>query len=133
VKSKQDRPAPAKDLYSSALFRGRRAFVESSCDRWFILSAKHGLLAPDDLIGPYDVRLADKPAPERRRWSSDVLDELDQRLGPLSGLAFEIHAGAAYRDSGLASGLRAQGATVENPVEGLTQGEQLAFYARETA
>jgi hypothetical protein len=34
VKSKQPRRARAADLYTSALFRGRRSFVESTCDRW---------------------------------------------------------------------------------------------------
>jgi uncharacterized HhH-GPD family protein len=128
VKSKQPRPAPARDLYTSALFRGRRAFVESTCDQWFILSAKHGLLAPDELIEPYDVRLADKPDHERQRWSRQVVADLERRLGDLSALTFEIHAGAAYRDNGVSAGLRARGATVENPVEGLNQGQQLAFY-----
>jgi hypothetical protein len=27
---------------------------------WYILSAKFGLLAPNDVIGPYDVYLADQ-------------------------------------------------------------------------
>ncbi|HWO69164.1 MAG TPA: hypothetical protein VNP94_00195, partial [Actinomycetota bacterium] len=38
VKSKRARPAPARDLYTSPLFRGARRFVERSCDRWFVLS-----------------------------------------------------------------------------------------------
>jgi hypothetical protein len=42
VKGKRSRPAPARELYTSALFLGRRAFVEATCERWFILSAKHG-------------------------------------------------------------------------------------------
>uniref|UniRef100_UPI0038B36EF6 DUF6884 domain-containing protein n=1 Tax=Agromyces humi TaxID=1766800 RepID=UPI0038B36EF6 len=36
------RPAPARDLYVSQLFRKSSAYVEWNCDAWFILSAKHG-------------------------------------------------------------------------------------------
>ena len=49
VKKKGSSPAPAGDLYISPLFIGRRRFVEASCDRWFILSALHGLLDPDQV------------------------------------------------------------------------------------
>jgi hypothetical protein len=42
---------------------------------------------------------------------------------------FEIHAGADYRDFGLADGLLQRGAVVTVPTLGLSQGRQLAFYA----
>jgi hypothetical protein len=59
VKSKQSQAAPARELYVSPLFRGRRAWVERTCDRWFILSAKHGLVEPDRVLAPYDEILMD--------------------------------------------------------------------------
>jgi hypothetical protein len=46
VKRKRDHPATAKDLYSSPLWAGRRAYAESSGVPWLILSAKHGLVDP---------------------------------------------------------------------------------------
>jgi hypothetical protein len=33
--------------------------VEASCGTWLVLSAKHGLLDPDEIIEPYDVALRD--------------------------------------------------------------------------
>src|SRR3990172_9853687 len=58
TKSKQTHAAPARDLYTpSALFRGRRDYVERSCGRWFVLSAKYGLVDPDSIIEPYDQTL----------------------------------------------------------------------------
>ena len=48
---------PAKDLYDSTYFRLKREFAETCCDKWRILSAKHGLLAPDEEIEPYDASL----------------------------------------------------------------------------
>jgi hypothetical protein len=49
--------APAGDPYGSSMFMGRRRFVESGCDRWFILSALQGLVDPDEVIAPYDESL----------------------------------------------------------------------------
>src|SRR4051812_38638013 len=92
VKTKLHRPAQAKDLYISPLFRGRRRYVERNCDRWFILSAKHGLLEPDSTIEPYDLRLSDCGAVDRRRWSRGALEALEAKLGELGSHTFELHA-----------------------------------------
>jgi hypothetical protein len=124
----QGRTARAADLYTAALFRGRRRYVEATCDRWFILSALHGLLAPDDLVEPYDVTLNAMGVAARRAWSASTLHQIDTRLGPLGGCTVEIHAGARYRDDGLVAGLLQRGTVVVTPAEGLTQGQQLAFY-----
>ena len=59
VKKKGPVAAPAEELYVSPLFVGRRRFVESTCDRWFILSALHGLVDPHEVIEPYDHAGAD--------------------------------------------------------------------------
>jgi hypothetical protein len=128
VKTKLDQSAPARDLYTSPLFRGRRAWVEQTCSRWFVLSALHGLVDPERVIEPYDVTLGAASIAQRQAWSAKVLDQLEKRLGSLSGLVFEIHAGADYTDFGLIDGLRKRGATVELPVAGLKMGEQLSTY-----
>jgi hypothetical protein len=122
VKSKQDAAAPAADLYTSALFRGGRAAVERSCDRWFILSAKHGLLAPDQLIEPYEATLNGAARATKRSWSERVRREFVDALGPVAGITFEIHAGADYHAWGLSDRLRGDGATVELPTDGLPLG-----------
>jgi hypothetical protein len=128
VKSKQSVPAPACELYVSTLFRGRRRHVEASCDQWFILSAKHGLVEPSERIEPYDLTLDDLSTAQRAAWSTHVLDSLNDRVGSLAGMVVEIHAGSTYRDSGLVEGLRSAEAIVEVPAEGLNQGQQLAYY-----
>ena len=129
VKQKAARALAAEDLYTSPLFRGRRAYVRTSCDRWLILSAKHGLVHPTEIIAPYDETLTTASTTARRAWSARVLAALAAELGDLEGVTFEIHAGAAYRDFGLVDGLRDARAQVEVPAAGLTQGQQLAFYA----
>ena len=130
VKDKAQVARPARDLYVSPLFRGRRAYVERTCDRWFILSALHGLVDPSQLLEPYDKTLAETPSTLRREWSRRVLAALEHASGELGSHTFEIHAGAAYRGYGLVDGLRARRAVVEIPTAGLSIGHQLAFYAR---
>jgi hypothetical protein len=57
AKAKRTQAAAAADLYVSPLFQKMAAFARATCSRWYILSAKHGLLSPDALIAPYDVTL----------------------------------------------------------------------------
>lgn len=128
VKGKQDVPAPAGDLYTSPLFRGRREYVEHSCDRWFILSALHGLVDPAEILAPYDTTLRTASTAEREAWSARVLEDIRQRLGDVSRLIFEVHAGLSYRDHGLVRDLERGGARVEIPAAGLTLGEQIGLY-----
>jgi Family of unknown function (DUF6884) len=130
VKTKRAHPALAKDLYTSPLFRGRRAYVECTCDRWFILSAKHGLVDPEAFLTPYDQSLIQATTKERQTWASLVLAAIKERLGDLSSCTFEIHAGATYTNHGLIANLRESGAQVESPAAGLALGQQLAFYQR---
>lgn len=130
TKSKLYDAAPAAELYSpSALFRGRRMFVERSCDRWFVLSAKHGVLAPEEPVEPYDETLVGKSPTQKKQWSGRVLIDLEEALPTIEGVTFEIHAGSDYRNFGLVDGLTARGGLVDIPTEGLTQGQQLRFYA----
>jgi hypothetical protein len=130
VKQKRSQAALAADLYSSPLFLGRRRYVEGTCDRWFVLSAKHGLLEPTSLVEPYDETLKCKGRAERRTWSAEVIRQLEQALPELSQHIFEIHAGAEYWDFGLLDELARRGATIEVPTRGLRIGHQLAFYGR---
>jgi hypothetical protein len=51
-KRKLAQPAPAALLYASPLFRLAARYCAASCGRWFVLSARHGLLAPDEAVAP---------------------------------------------------------------------------------
>jgi hypothetical protein len=128
VKSKATHSMPAKDLSTSSLFRGRRRFVEGSCNRWFILSAKHGLVDPEATLDPYDLELKRLRAPERRAWSQQVLSQLEARVGELGRHEFEVHAGADYLSNGVVEGFQARGASVSNPAGHRTLGQLLSFY-----
>src|SRR5215475_14033292 len=67
---------PARDLYCSDWFVKAKRYVEQEGYRWFILSAKYGLVQPERVIAPYDVTLLDLSAPKRQEWASDVLGAL---------------------------------------------------------
>lgn len=130
VKSKRVVPAKAADIYVSALFRGRRAYVEETCDRWFILSAKHGLVLPNQTLQPYDLAMSSLSVQQRRAWSADVIRDLHRQIPNMRAVTFEIHVGAPYRDYGLVNAIDGAGGRVENPTLGMSQGRQLQFYAQ---
>ena len=127
VKSKGARPAAAKDLYTSPLFRKARAFAEGKGVPWFILSAEHGLVCPDEWITPYERYLADTTAAYRQAWAGWVAARLELLAGPISGKVVEIHAGAAYLDV-VRPELETLGALVVDPLHGLQMGQRLAWY-----
>ena len=127
VKLKASSPQQAKDLYVSDLFRKRRRYADQRGLPWFVLSAEHGLLRPDDLVAPYDVELKAQPASYRRVWGAWVIERLRRELGVLTGVRLEVHAGDAYAEA-MGEPARAAGAKLIRPLQGLMLGEQLAWY-----
>lgn len=95
TRRKLDHVAPAKDLYIGSSFIESRRIVEETCDAWFILSAKYGLLDPEFEVEPYDVSLADMPPGEQRRWATDVCHSLSTMFD-LEVTVFEVHAEETY-------------------------------------
>ena len=130
VKEKRSIPCAARDLYTSTLFAGRRRDVERSCDQWWILSAQHGLIQPSQTLAPYDLALKGQTRAALRSWAAWVLTTFDTFVDAAPGDLIEFHAGAEYRDFGLAAGLQQRGLVVVNPTQGLSFGQQLAFYSR---
>lgn len=124
MKSKRASPAPARDLYTSALFRGLRAYAEANTDAWYILSAEHGLVRPETVLAPYEKTLNRMGRADRERWAAEVRARLLDVLPP-SGEVIML-AGERYRE-GLVPFLRARGFAVSIPLEGMPFGKQLQF------
>lgn len=118
----------AKNLYASPLWRSRRNYAEQAGLPWFILSAKYGLLHPEERIAWYDLDLSSLPATERRAWSGRVVDALVAKFPWIEGKVVEIHAGNDYIDYGLAKGLQEAGAIVRRPLLGVPIGRHLGWY-----
>lgn len=120
-------PAPARDLYTGSLFRAARGHAEATGRPWAIASALHGVLLPDTVIEPYDVRLPTREA-ERDAWGERVAAQL-WALG-WRGMV-EIHAGYDYAraiQSGLALGPRGLVGAVMMPHWPI--GRRLQWYAQ---
>lgn len=127
VKSKQNQPAKAKNLYVSDLFAKERAYAERSGRPWYILSAEHGLVDPEQVLAPYEAYLPAMPASYRRSWGNTVITQLEAVLGDLQGLVLEIHAGRQYVRP-IQDGLLQRGAKVLLPLDGLRFGARLRWY-----
>jgi hypothetical protein len=89
-------PCAARDLYVSPLFRAARRYAEAHAERWFILSAEHGLVLPDEPLDPYDLTLNTMAREHRKRWADRVLERADTLLPPRSTIA--LMAGRRYRE-----------------------------------
>lgn len=124
VAGKLDRPAPARELYRSPWFQKARAYVDRQGGRWFILSAKYGLIAPDEIIEPYDETLAGMSPAARRHWGACVLEAMGRYIEAAAPLI--LLAGRNYRDPLWPT--IARRASV--PMRGLGIGAQLAWLAK---
>ncbi|GAB3488264.1 DUF6884 domain-containing protein [Flexivirga lutea] len=127
VKTKLDHGAPAKDLYVSDYFAKMRNYAEASGRPWFILSAEHGLISPDEWLEPYERYLPDTSREYRTAWGEKVAQQLEQAVGSLPGLLVDIHAGAAYVES-VEEALTPRGAHVLDQLRGLSFGRRLSWY-----
>lgn len=127
VKSKRPTPAAAKDLYTSPLFRKERAYAEASGLPWFILSAEHGLVQPEQWLAPYRRYLPDPPSSYQLAWGQFVVERLELLTGPLEGKRVEVHASHVYVEA-IRVPLESKAATVLTPLAGLPQGQRLQWY-----
>jgi hypothetical protein len=120
----------------SDYFKYGKRYVESHnppYDRWFILSAKHGLLLPTDTIEPYEKSLAVKgvKVDERRAWTEMVLGQFDALMGdrslfPEPVTHADFYCGVKYREF-LIPGFERREIKCEEPLKGLTLGRQLRW------
>ena len=122
VKKKGTFAAPARDLYVSPLFRGLRRYAERYADNWYILSAKHFVLCPEDIVEPYECTLKAMRKREQLAWAEQVQRRLLQILPEDSEIV--LLAGLDYRRY-IEPFLRDRRFSVSVPFRGLKFGEQL--------
>jgi hypothetical protein len=85
----------------------------------FVLSAKYGLLDPDEEIGPYEMTLNNMSSREIKQWAQRVLERLKE-AADINRDHFIFLAGEKYRKY-LCPHLHAY----DVPLQGLRIGEQL--------
>lgn len=126
--TKLSHPGTARTLYTSQLFRKASEYAERTCDRWYILSAKHGLVHPDTVLEPYDMKLGQRARPGNpggppiHQWAQRVRDQLAVELEDVPRVLLVTLAGEQYQTV-----LRPCQWPFEIPMKGLGIGEQLAW------
>lgn len=98
VKKKRAVRCPAQDLYDSDLFRKMKCYAQQHSDRWFILSAKYGLLSPETVIAAYEQTLNTMRAHDRREWAKKLHAQMREHGLLHSGVSFLWLAGKKYRE-----------------------------------
>ena len=115
---KQDFRTRAGEMYTSPRFLRARELVEATRCPWFILSAKHGLLAPDEMITPYDMNLNAMPLKKRKLWAERVKHQMKSQL-PNADKAVVLAEKSYCED--LLPYLKRRFATVETPLKDIKQ------------
>jgi hypothetical protein len=129
VKMKRTAAVAARDLYISPLFVAMRRYAEDNADGWYVLSAEHGLLRPNEVISPYNRTLKTMVKAERDGWASRVQRQLLEVLPPNAVVI--MLAGVRYRE-GLIPFLATRGFSIEVPMLGLKLGPQLRWLKAHT-
>ena len=81
TKRKQVFPCKAYELcLPSNLFSKAYAYCKNNYNQVAILSAKYGLLLPDDPIKSYDLTLKNMRDVEVRAWSEKVFNQMQKRI-----------------------------------------------------
>lgn len=72
-KSQLNMPALAENMFRSALFGRAKQYAKVHANRWYILSARYGLLEPNTLIEPYDITIDDLEQSERFQIAQHIM------------------------------------------------------------
>lgn len=122
VSMKLEKEAKAKDLYISPLFKMNYAYAQTlSPDAIYILSAKYGLVDPEQIIAPYEQTLNTMKSGQVKDWALDVIDQMGGKVNFQNDEIIFL-AGERYRKFLIPL---CRNASV--PLEGLGIGKQLGW------
>lgn len=147
-KKKREFACEARELYAGPLFAAQRDWAEANADAYFIASAKHILLTPEQVIEPYDLSMRDLPADKRRDRANQIRGQFHGRWieycefaksGPrpedpriaVKRPRVVLLAGADYLTGFFDNRQRGfDGMGFETPLQGLGIGQQLQWLRR---
>lgn len=111
------------------MFRKAYGYAIKHYDYVAILSAKYGLLMPDEEIDPYDLTLVSMPAAQQKEWAERTYTQMKSKL-PMNEISeVFFHSGLAYRKY-LTKLLESDGIKRAAPLEGLDLWKQKAWYMK---
>lgn len=95
-----------------------------------VLSAKYGLLLPDEHIEPYDSSVESMTKAEQMEWTQRVSGQMRKKL-PMNEISqVFFHSGSTYRRL-LIRLFENQGIQCLVPIQGLRLGQRLAWYLKQ--
>lgn len=118
--------AQARNLYRSQLFQKSALWADRKADPWFVLSAKYGLIKPDNSLAAYDVSMRDLTQDERRDWALSVVRQLENVALFMGVERFSITL-LAGKDYAAFAPLVHDWCVVEQPMEGMQIGQRLQW------
>lgn len=116
--------APARQLYTSQLFRATLALAERRHDVVYVISAKYELVQLDQVIEPYDRTMADIAKEWRVIWGIRVWDSILSRHQNVDRQIF-IYAGKDYAKPIHRAGFHR--ATFHEPLAKMQVGQRLQW------
>lgn len=123
-KSKGGHRDLARDMYVSPLYRKSVLVAEGWSLSFSILSAKYGLLDPNETIEPYDLTLKGASRQFKSEWADKVDQQIRNSIDPRKHLI--VMAGDDYytplTDAGIKNPLK-----FSVPMRGLSLGKRLVF------
>ena len=127
VSKKLKAPSEAKNLYVSPWFKKASLIASKYFDECYILSAKYGLLNPEEIITPYEKTLLKMTRIERLKWANKVIKQINNQIEKQSEII--IFAGEKYREF-LNEYLSDLGYRIIIPLQGLSIGKQMNWFDR---
>jgi hypothetical protein len=124
----------AEDLYTGSLFVAKKRYAVSTGHKWFIVSAKFGLLYRLRTVSPYEQSIEDLPPHAVLEWALELATDLlytrdrKQQLVSPKNILIELHMGASYAKP-LEPVLNAIGFQTVWPTKGMSQGQQMHWYS----
>lgn len=94
---KLDRGAPARELYTSGLFRASVGYAEATCNEIRVVSALYGSVKLDAWLEPYDRDLRAFAKKDREAWGARTVAEAIRKFEIPPVLV--ILAGKVYEDA----------------------------------
>lgn len=129
-KTKLDHAAPARELYTSPLFRMSLEYAQQWCTSVYVASALHDLLELDRVLAPYSRSMASLSTFQRSMFGAAVARGVVDRHGK-NGLKLLVLAGTLYVDPIRAAFARmGLEVSINDPLRGLQLGSRLSFLSR---
>jgi hypothetical protein len=124
-KTKLSTPAKARELYTGQLFKKAVAWAERHNYEWFVVSALHGLLTPDEQVTPYNFTIKELRKREREGWAHRTVAAQLTRYASPGSHAYLILP-QLYRTH-IEHELNLAAITYENPLTSLGIGQQMQW------